>query len=289
MKLAVVGAGVMGRNYLRAAKAANIPIAAVIDTDMARAQEAGAEYGLPAKNAIDPDIDAAVVVVPTAAHVSVAAPLLARGIPCLVEKPFAGSAAECRTLIDAAGKSGAVLQVGHIERFNPAAEALFAHKFDPAAISAITTKRMGPASARVTDISVVSDLMVHDLDIVLTLKPAAVTHVTASGTQDNATATLHFADGATATLTASRVSPERIRELIVTTPDTVVRMDYIAKTLETPRGAPAQTFAGDALAAELRDFIGAITHKTTPRVTGETALNVMTVAWRIEAALGLTA
>ena len=194
-----------------------------------------------------------------------------------------------RTLIDAAKKSGAVLQVGHIERFNPAVEALFARNINPAAISALETKRMGPASARVTDISVVSDLMVHDLDIVLALKPAAVTKVTATGNKDHAEAVLHFADGATATLTASRAWPERVRELIVTTPESVMRMDYIAKSLETPRGSPAQIFAGDALAAELRDFMNAITNKAPPRITGETALNVMNVTWRVEAALGLTA
>lgn len=284
LKLAVVGAGVMGRNHLRAAQAADIPIAAVIDTDRASAEAAAETYGCAVGETLD-GFDAAIIAVPTAAHAPTALPLLNAGIHCLVEKPFAGSEAECQALMDAAAVRQCVLQVGHIERFNPAITALLNHVPDLASVRSLTARRMGPASARVTDISVVLDLMVHDLDIVLALKPQPVTGVQASGTRDHAEATLTFADGATAHLTASRTWPERVRDLVVDAGKTYA-VNYIAKTLQIDGDAP-QAFTGDALGAQLASFLECIRDHGTPRVTGATALHVMKTAWRIEQALGL--
>lgn len=290
MRLAILGAGVMGRNYLRAAKAAGISVAFIADNNPDAATAAAQEFGCAAKT--DPqitDMDAAVIAVPTAFHASVALPLLKAGIPCLVEKPFVATEMEGRALIDAAATAGVVLQVGHIERFNPAVEALAACAIDPARITALTARRMGPASARVTDISVVSDLMVHDLDIVLALKPVPVVKVEATGTADHAEAKLTFSDGAVATLIASRVSPDRVRTLHVAAGDWKYHLDYIAKSLLTagPSAQNTGIHTGDALGAELAHFISCIKDKTAPRVTGDTALAVMTLAWRIEAALGI--
>ncbi len=290
MKLAIIGAGVMGRNYLRAAKAAGIPIAFITDANRDAAEAAGAEYGCAVN--LDPqaaDMDAAVVAVPTAFHAAVALPLLKAGVSCLVEKPFVAREDEGRAVIDAAAKANVVLQVGHIERFNPGMEALAACAVDPAAITSLTARRMGPASARVTDITVVLDLMVHDLDIVLALKPLPVVKVTATGTADHAVAHLTFSDGATASLTASRTSPDRIRTLDVATGASHYHLDYIAKSLligDASAHNAAKAFTGDALGAELAHFVACIKNRNTPRVTGDTALAVMTVAWQIEAALG---
>ncbi len=281
-KLAVIGAGVMGRNHLRAAQAAGIPIAAVIDTDKTCARAAADAYGCDVSETLD-GFDAAIIAVPTAAHAPMTLPLLHAGLHCLVEKPFAASEAECRALIDTAAIRQRVVQVGHIERFNPAIEALFSHA--PRNLRTLTARRMGPASARVTDISVVVDLMVHDLDIVLALTSQPVTGVQAKGTRDHAEATLTFADGAIATLTASRTWPERVRDLAVTGDASYV-VDYIAKTLRIDNGAP-ETFTGDALAAQLKSFTACIETGTRPRVSGETALAVMKTAWRIEQALGI--
>jgi predicted dehydrogenase len=279
LKLAVVGAGVMGRNYLRAAKTAGLEIAAVIDADHEKALAAGVEFGLAALTSGSDDFDAMVVAVPTAAHAAVALPLLRNGVHCLVEKPFAASDAECRALIDAAATSGAVLQVGHVERFNPAVEALLSQKIEPASIQKIAARRMGPASARVTDISVVLDLMVHDLDIILALKPLPVTDVAISGNIDHAEAEVLFADRTTARLIASRTAATRTRDLVVTTSGGTYHLDYIAKNLQ------GQVYPGDALADQLSDFMMCIREGKAPRVTGAAALRVMQVTWRIEAAL----
>jgi predicted dehydrogenase len=198
------------------------------------------------------------------------------------------TAAEGLEVITAAG-AHAVLQVGHIERFNPAVEALTAEAIDPAAITSLTARRMGPASARVTDISVISDLMVHDLDIVLALKPLPVINITAAGTVDHAEATLTFSDGAHATLIASRTSPTRVRTLDVVAGPQTYHLDFIAKSLLNSATGAQNTYAGDALAAELGHFLACVEGRTKPRVTGETALAVMTLTWQIEAALGKAA
>ncbi len=281
-KLAVIGAGVMGRNHLRAAQNGGIAIAGVFDSDLARARAAHTDFGATVLETLG-SIDAAIIAVPTAAHFPTALPLLKKGVHCLVEKPFAATESECRQMIEAAAVNRAVLQIGHIERFNPAVEALAARK--PAGITRLTARRAGPASARVSDISVVLDLMVHDLDAILTLKPLAVTTVTATGTRDQAEAELTFADSATASLMASRVATERLRDLHISAADHRWHLDYIAKSLAEDDGPP-MVFTGDALAAQMQDFIASIEGKRLPRVTGEAALAVMKLAWRIEAALG---
>ena len=277
----------MGRNYLRAAKAAGIPIAGIIDSNAGQAKAAAAEFGCEILSDTR-GVTAAVVAVPTAAHAAIAGPLLKSGVHCLVEKPFAATEAECRALMDTAVIGQAVLQVGHIERFNPAVEALFARAISLGTIAAFTARRMGPASARVSDVSVIVDLMVHDLDVILALKPAPVTKVEAVGTADHAEAALTFADGAIATLTASRTATTRLRDLHVATNAGAFHLDYIAKSLATDGGAAA-VFTGDALGAELKDFIGSIQNQRQPRVMGAAGLEVMKLAWRIEAALKVAA
>jgi UDP-N-acetylglucosamine 3-dehydrogenase len=282
LKLAVIGAGIMGRNHLRAAQNAGIPIAGIYDSDITRAQAASHDFGCPVLETLN-GIEAAIIVVPTAAHFPTALPLLKKGVHCLVEKPYAATEDECRQLIEAAAVNRAVLQVGHIERFNPAIQALLARR--PSGITQMAARRAGPASARVTDVSVVLDLMVHDLDVILALNPQAVTQVTATGTRDDATAQLAFADGSTASVMASRVAQERLRDLSVTTRDQRFKVDYIAKSVAQDEAA-AETFTGDALGTQMRDFIDSIATQRLPRVTGESALAVMKLAWRIEAALG---
>ena len=280
----------MGRNHLRAAKVAGIEIAGVMDADADHAHAAAAEFGCPVVADLR-NIGAVIIAIPTAAHAATALPLLQAGIHCLVEKPFAPSEAECKALIDASRTAGAILQVGHVERFNPAVEALFAQGVSPTDVTRMTTRRTGPASARVADVSVVADLMVHDLDIVLALKPLPVTRVKATGNRDHAEAELTFADETRAILVASRSVAVRHRDLVVKTGGGDYRLDFIAKSLLRPaRSArelePATVFTGDALSAQLKHFIASIRGAHPPRVTGEIALNVMKLVWRIEAALG---
>lgn len=296
LRLAVIGAGVMGKRHIATAKRiAGATLAGVVDADAAQAQAAADMGGcaiFPDAGSLVGKIDAAILAVPTAAHVSLAATLLTAGIACLVEKPLAGDEAGCRALIEAA-KGRAVLQVGHIERFNPAVETLVYADLPPASIRALAARRMSAASARVLDIDVVTDLMVHDIDVVLKLKNTAVTHVDAKGDDDHAVALIGFADGATATLTASRVTATRIRDLDVVTPDAFYHLDYSAKTVSRSRrrdtGHIEQTdlavTGADALSAQLEDFLASVRDAREPRVTGEDALAVMALTARIRAAL----
>jgi predicted dehydrogenase len=131
VRLAIIGAGAMGRNHLRVARLIGAEIAGVADVNTAQARSVAAEFSVNVLTTLE-DFDAAVIAVPTAAHGIIAFPLLQDGIHCLVEKPFASNEAECRRLIEAAAIGGAVLQVGHIERFNPAAEALARQGINPA-------------------------------------------------------------------------------------------------------------------------------------------------------------
>lgn len=296
IRLAVIGAGVMGKRHIAAAKRIGAPIAAVVDADAAQAK-AGAEMaGCPVfadSASLIGNIDAAVIAVPTAAHVPIAAPLLTAGIGCLVEKPLAATQAECRELIAAATEGRAVLQVGHIERFNPAIETLVYAGPPPASIAALAARRMSASSARVLDIDVVMDLMVHDLDVVLTLKKTPVATVSARGNDDHAVALIGFADGTTATLTASRVTATRIRDLNVVTPDAFFHVDYAARTASKSRRKDNGQFevsdlavtGTDALNAQLEDFLASVRGGKSPRVSGEDALATMILTAQIRAAL----
>ena len=297
LRLAVIGAGVMGKRHVAAIKRiAGVGLAGVVDSDASRAQAAAEIVSCPVVSnaaSLIGKIDAAIIAVPTAAHVPCATPLLRAGIACLIEKPLAGSEAECRALIAAAAEGRAVLQVGHIERFNPAVETLMHAALPSASIRALAARRMSAASARVLDIDVVTDLMVHDIDIVLALKKISVAHVSAEGDDDHAVALVRFADGATATLTASRVTVTRIRDLDLVTADEFFHLDYSARTLSRSRrrdGGHIDTTdlavtGTDALSAQLEDFLRCVRDKQAPRVSGEDALACMILCAQIRAAI----
>ena len=287
----------MGKRHLAAIKrAANVDLIGVIDTDAAQAGAAAEMAGCPVLSepaSLIGQVDAAIIAVPTAAHVPCATALLHAGIGCLIEKPLAGTEADCRALMAAAVKGRAILQVGHIERFNPAAETLAHAMLPPASILALAARRMSAASARVLDIDVVTDLMVHDIDVVLALKKTAVAHVSARGNDDHAVALLSFADGTTATLTASRVTTTRIRDLDVVTRDAFYHLDFSARTLSKSRrrdnghieSTDLAVTGTDALSAQLEDFLSCVRDKRAPRVGGEDALATMILVAQIRKAM----
>ncbi len=289
LRIAVVGLGPMGQRHARTIAAhPHARLVMAVECDPSRAKM---EIGCPIVAASDDlvgQVDAAVLAVPTAAHAAVAVPLLKAGIHCLIEKPFVASPVEADRIREAAQAGGAVVRVGHIERFNPAIDALFVKA--PRDIRAISARRISGASARVTDIDVVMDLMVHDLDIVLALKPTPVQSVAAAGTRDHATALITFADGALATVTASRIAPLRVRDLDVFADDTALHVDYVARTLgEYRRGSgdaatSCEVPMKDALTEQLSAFLKACAGAATP-VTADEARAVMDLAWRIQAAL----
>ena len=169
IRMAVIGTGRMGGYHARACSNSEaVELVAVVDADAARAAEVASTYGAAAMNLAEVagKIDAAIVAVPTEAHLAIAEPLLKSGLDCLVEKPLAMNSAECARLVAAAEQGGAVLQVGHVERFNPAFMALEPLGLTP---QFIETERISPCRFRSMDVGVVMDLMIHDIDLVLSL------------------------------------------------------------------------------------------------------------------------
>ena len=237
LRLGVVGVGHLGRIHARLARLApDVCLVGVADLRAAVRDEVAAEAGTrPFANFLDlaNHIDAAIVATPTRAHSPVALELASRGIHLLIEKPLATTAAEADRLVGACRRSGVTLQVGHVERFNPALRAALPHIAEPKYIEAV---RVSGYPFRSTDIGVVLDLMIHDLDVVLSLVRAPVHAVDALGLsvlgdyEDVAQARLTFANGCVANLTASRVSYVAKRSMQVWTPRSYAAVDFAQRT-----------------------------------------------------------
>jgi predicted dehydrogenase len=241
-------------------------------------------------------VDAVTIAVPTASHAAVAHPLLAQGIPVLIEKPLARSAAEAQTLIDAGDRAGTIIAVGHTERFNPAVAAARAHLHAPRFIEC---HRLGTFSERSLDIDVVFDLMIHDLDVVLWLVNSPVSSIDAVGVPvltpkiDIANVRLRFASGCIANLTASRISRDRVRKIRFFQPDSYVAVDYAAQELDVwrlvrpPAAAPVIEGGKQAVATEeplrreLQDFVDAVRERRQPLVTGADGRQALDLAQKI--------
>jgi len=243
--VAVAGAGAFGRNHLRVvreleaagADAAgwSVALVAAVDPDAARAEEAARQYGIKVYATVDEllkadlKLDAACVAVPTVKHHEVAAALLDAGLDLLVEKPLAASLREADDLIALAERRGKILQPGHLERFNPAVLAVEPNLKRPMFFEA---HRLSVFTPRALDVDVVLDLMIHDLDIVLTFAKSAVREVRAVGLPilspkvDIANVRVEFESGCVANFTASRVSTERVRKLRFFEPRQYVSIDY---------------------------------------------------------------
>ncbi len=294
---AVVGAGAFGRNHVRVvAKSERARLAAVVDSDAARAAAASAG-ACPAYASIDEmiaagGVDCAILAVPTSLHASLGCRLLEAGIDLLVEKPIAADPAAARALIDTAARLGRVLQVGHLERFNPAI----------AAVKKITRQplffeihRLSVFSPRSLDVDVVLDLMIHDLDIVLDLTGELPEEVRAaglsilSGKVDIANVRLAFPGGCIANLTASRVSTERVRKLRMFQPRQYVTVDYQRQdatvfSVSAERQIGFETLAvahDEPLRLEVEAFFDAVLGGAEPPVTGRHGLRALEAAYAI--------
>ena len=236
IKVGVIGVGNLGQHHARVyTQLPGCQLVGVVDSDPVRAAEIAKKlncrpFGSPAQ--LIGLVDAVSIVVPTALHHSVAKPFLKKGIHCLLEKPMTIDLAEADDLLKTAKKHKALLQVGHIERFNPAILALHQFNLEPLFIEA---HRLGPYSPRNTDIGVVLELMIHDIDIVLAMVGKKVTRVEAVGipvlshTEDIANVRLTFKGGCVANLTASRVTTKKERKIRVFSRDAYVSVDYLAK------------------------------------------------------------
>ena len=238
LPIAIIGCGKMGRLHARVcSQLPRVRLVGVYDTSHLAAKAAAAEFAVPAFDSIDDllaQARAVCIAVPTVHHLAVARQCLLRKVPCLIEKPIAPDSDSARQIVDLARQAGVVVQVGHIERFNPAVRAMCGLNMAPRFIEVI---RVSPLTFRGIDVGVVLDMMIHDIDIVLRLAGSEITHVSAvtvsvlgeGAGEDVCNARLTFANGCVANLAASRLSLKTERKLRVFSPDAYVSLDYHKK------------------------------------------------------------
>lgn len=304
VRVAVIGLGALGRHHARIlAELPGAELVGVVDSDATRAREIAGLVNVPwVTDAAEMfgRVDAVTVAVPTASHLSVALPFLERGTAVLVEKPLARDLGEAQQMLDAASASGAVFGVGHTERFNPAVAALRPLLDHPRFIE---VHRLGAFPDRSLDIDVVFDLMIHDLDVVLSIVPADVVAVEAVGVAvltpkpDIANARLKFASGCIANITASRISKDRIRKIRIFQRDAYLSVDYAAQEVERWRlvkgngampsidGGKLDVAREEPLKRELADFVAAVHERRAPGVSGVDGLRALALAQRITDAM----
>jgi len=251
----------MGRLHARVySQMPQVKLVGIYDVDAARAAAVAAEYGSRAVGSMEELAGlagAVTIATPTKFHVEAARPFLSRGVACLIEKPLARDAAEGREIAEMARAGNAIVQVGHVERFNPIVRALNALRLAPRFLEVI---RVSPLPFRSLDVGVVLDVMIHDLDIVLNLVRSPVTSVDASGVsvigevEDVCNARIRFANGCVANVTASRLAMKAERRLRAFSEDAFVSIDYAKKegviarregNVEAIRGAVAKVKAGE--------------------------------------------
>ena len=296
IRAAVIGAGAFGREHARVySEVAGVHLVAVCDIDESRGRAVAERYGasfVSDYRDLIGKVDAVSVASPTAAHESIACELLAARIAVLVEKPIARTLDEADQMIEAARRSGAVLQAGHLERFNPAVISASRILTRPRFFEA---HRLSVFTPRSLDIDVVMDLMVHDIDVVLSFVDSEVSEVRAAGVPiltpriDIANARVEFANGCVANLTASRVSAERVRKLRFFQPGQYVSIDYAAQEAGVvsvkarPEGRPEfesrllPVERAEPLRLEIESFLGAV-EGAPVKVTGEDGRRALALA-----------
>jgi predicted dehydrogenase len=324
LRVAVVGVGHLGRHHARLLKELDCQLVAVADPDPRARAEAEQNYGVPALadyRELAGKVDAVTVVVPTRLHREVAGFFLERQVDVLVEKPIAGTVAEGREIVALAAAHGRILQVGHVERFNAALQGIA--EFGRAA-RYIESHRLAPFSFRSTDVGVVLDLMIHDLDLVLALVRSEIASVDAFGgavftpAEDMASAIIKFKNGAVAHLTANRVALKPLRKMRVFSPEGYVSLDFHEGKGMAVRKQPGwdlrkldvdkidraqvgdlwkfvfegllsvqeyQLDEGNPLREELAAFLDCVRLRGTPRVTGEDGVAAVAAAEQVLAAI----
>jgi predicted dehydrogenase len=311
LSVAVFGAGTFGRNHLRIYRQLEqsgdgVRLAAIVDTDPATAEKLRQEQTLPvfpspescfeACRAGALHLDAVSICVPTSAHHSVASQALAHGLDVLLEKPIAVSLAEADALVDQAAASRQILQIGLLERFNPVVTLAQSLVNGPMFFEA---HRLSVFHRRALDVDVVLDLMIHDLDIVLSLVRSPVQQIHAVGLRilssqvDIANVRLEFASGCVANFTASRVSTETVRKLRFFQPHQYLSLDYARQDLLIINVAPGENGnaalaankppvqSGEPLLLEIQAFLNSVRTRTPPRVTAQEARDALALALAI--------
>lgn len=327
LRVGVIGVGALGRHHARILSGIDgVELVAVADSSEARGREAAENWGcqwFADYRDLLPLVDAVSIAVPTFAHLEVAKECIAHNLPMMMEKPLAGNVEDARTIVELAGEKDLILQVGHVERFNPATVTASALCRNP---KYIRSERLSSFSFRSTDISIVHDLMIHDLDLILNLCQSPVKNIHAFGIslfgepEDAVQARLEFENGCIADITASRINPTAGRSMQIWSENGCITVDFT--TREVKRYSPgAELLAGvspvemalqpdadlaqlrddvfgrfiavqeaevsesDALTAELTHFVRCVQTKSTPLVNGGTALRALEVADQIQRAV----
>lgn len=299
IRVGVIGVGHLGQHHARLlASIDGVELVGVCDTNRGRAQEVAGKFG----GAVFADagellsrVDAVTVAVPTVAHVDVALPFLEAGIATLVEKPIAPCVQDADRLVSVAERTGALLATGHTERFNPAVAQALPLISEPRFIE---IHRLGTFPERSLDIDVIFDLMIHDLDLLLSVVRSDVVSIEAVGVNvltpkaDIANARLRFDSGCIANVTASRISRERVRKARFFQNDAYVSIDYAAQELEMfrlvkngPRpiiqGGKIEVANEEPLRRELEDFVDAVRTRRAPGVSGRAGRDALALASRV--------
>ncbi len=308
IRAAVIGVGHLGRFHAhKYAGLDNVELVGVADLNISGARKVAKEVGTRAYSdyrELIGKVDAVSVVTPTETHLKIGADFLSRGIDVLVEKPIAMDTGEAKKLVEAAEASNAILQVGHLERFNGAVTALAGRVNSPMFIE---SKRLSPFPNRSTDVDVILDLMIHDIDIILSLVNSDVVSVDAVGIPvvtdnvDMANARLRFANGCVADITANRVSRERQRVINIYQPKNNIHIDYAEQhitiahiTPDTEAGyaklidAELDIVKSDSLLEEIKAFLSCSATGKRPLVSGHEGLVALEVASQIQAAVAVS-
>ncbi|MEL6440975.1 MAG: Gfo/Idh/MocA family oxidoreductase [Cyanobacteria bacterium J06621_8] len=311
LKMGVIGVGNMGQHHVRVLSLLkDIELIGVSDANLARGIEIASQYRTHFyENYVDmlPSVDAVCIAVPTKLHHEVGVRCLQAGVHVLIEKPIAASIAEAESLVNLAAETGCILQVGHIERFNPAFREL-SKVIQAENILALEARRLSPYSNRANDVSVVLDLMIHDIDLLLELSASPIVKLTASGSAssgsgnlDYVTANLGFANGVIATLTASKITHRKIRCLAAHCKNSLIETDFLANEIlihrhqqTSSQGKAPHFYKRDGITekvytsnvepiyAEIEHFVNCIRGGIRPSVGGEQALMALRLASLIE-------
>ena len=300
IKVGIIGVGYLGKYHLeKYLGIQGVDVVGICDTNRETGKRIAEENGIPYTGDYREfigTVDAVSIVVPTVHHHRVAIDFLNAGVDVFVEKPITTSLDEAQSLIDTAESRGLVLQVGHLERFNPAVLALNGTMREPMFIE---SHRLSPFPDRSVDIDVILDLMIHDIDIILNIVKSPIRHIDAVGVPiitdqvDIVNARLNFESGCVANVTASRVSLEKMRKIRIFQSDAYISIDYAAQKIEVYKriGDGKDHFSivkqdmdispSDYLGDEIRSFVEAVRTRGTPSVTGRDGKRALEVAMLI--------
>ena len=305
-RAAVIGVGYLGNFHVQKYLALeNVELVAMVETDPERRREIAEKYQIPAHPRLEDiigEVDLVSIVVPPKFHFPLAKTCLDAGIHVLLEKPVTETVGEAEALIASAEKNDVLLQVGHLERFNPAVIALKEKVSEPQKIHA---ERLAPYKARGTEVNVILDLMIHDIDIVLSLVDSDISAISASGSSvvtgdiDIAHAKLVFENGCIAELSASRANQDQVRSMTIKEAESFVSVDYLNHEMvvgkvdsdgnvseQTEDAFVTKTAVGkDILMSEIKSFVTAVQHGHEPTVTGEDGKRALEVAIEVSHAI----